>query len=68
MMIPTEGGGDDGITIESEQFLSELFADLLGHVGMLKEQCALKILPAVQTGAQNEMAIEKRAGFAKKRE
>jgi len=25
---------------------------------VLKEQCALEILPAVQTGAQNEMAIE----------
>jgi len=45
-----------------------LFADSLGDIGVLKKQCALKILPAVQAGAQNEMAVEKRAGFAKKRE
>jgi len=32
---------------------------------MLKEKSALKILAAMQTGAQNEMTIEQRTGFPK---
>jgi len=33
----------------------------------LQEQRALKELPAVQAGAQDEMSIEERAGLAEKR-
>ena len=40
-------------------------ADFRGDVGMLKKDRALKVLATVQTGAQNEVAIEQRAGFAK---
>ncbi len=43
-------------------------AHLRSDVGMLQEDCALEILAAVQTGAQDEMAIQQRAGFAEKRE
>jgi hypothetical protein len=35
---------------------------------MLKKDRALEIFAAVQTGAQNKMAIEQGAGFAKKGE
>ena len=33
---------------------------------MLKKQRALEILAAVQTRAQNEVAVQQRAGFAEK--
>jgi hypothetical protein len=35
---------------------------------VLKKYRALEILPAVQAGAQNEVALEQRPGFAEKRE
>jgi len=35
---------------------------------MLEKQRALKILPAMQAGAQHEMPIEQRACFSKERE
>jgi hypothetical protein len=35
---------------------------------MLQQDRALEIFAAMQAGAQNEMAIEQRAGFAEKRE
>jgi hypothetical protein len=46
------------------QLLRELSADLFRNLWMLKKQRALKILPAVQAGAQNEMAIKQRASFS----
>jgi hypothetical protein len=35
---------------------------------MLKQQRALEVLAAVQTGAQDKVAIKQCAGFAKERE
>jgi len=45
--------------------VGQLFANVGGDLGMLKEKCTLKVLPAVQTGAQNEMTIEQRTGLPK---
>ena len=65
---PAEGRGDHGVAIEVAQLICELLANLRRDPGVLKENGALEILAAVQAGAQNEMAVEQRAGFAKKRE
>ena len=35
---------------------------------MLKKEGALKELPAVQAGAQNEVSVEKRPGLAEERQ
>ena len=47
-------------------FVGKPSAYLCGDVGVLKEQRALEILAAVQTGAQNEVAVQQRAGSAEK--
>jgi hypothetical protein len=43
-------------------------SNFCSDVGVLKKQCALEIFPAVQAGAQNEMALKQSPGFAEKRE
>jgi len=45
-----------------------LSAHLRSDVGMLQEDCALEILAAMQSRAQNEMAFQQRTGFPEKRE
>jgi hypothetical protein len=50
------------------QFLREPAAHVRGNVRILKEQGALKELPAVQAGSQNEMAVQQSAGPPEKRE
>ena len=40
----------------------------LGNVGVLQENRALKVFAAMQSGTQNEMALEQGAGFAEKGE
>jgi hypothetical protein len=45
-------------------FVGKPPAYLCGDLSVLKEQRALEILAAVKTRAQNEMAIQQRAGLA----
>ena len=59
-----EGRGDDCIAIKFAQSIGEPSTNSCRNVGMLKEYRALEILPAVQTGPQNEVSIEQRARFA----
>ena len=65
-MIPPRAGE---ITVSQSNWRSlsasqpQTFAAI---VGVLKEQRALEILAAVQTRAQNEVAVQQRAGFAEK--
>ena len=59
---------DDCVAVEFAQSIGQHSANAGGDVGILKKQRALEILPAVQAGAQNEMAVEQRAGFAKESE
>src|SRR5713101_2832538 len=61
----TEGRGDHRVASKYAQLLRQLVADLFRNSWMLKQERALKILPAVQAGAQNKMAIQQRAGFPK---
>jgi len=63
-----EGRRNDYIAFNAPQFIRQSPANFSGDVGVLKEQCALEELPAVEARSQNEMAVEQRAGFAKKRE
>jgi hypothetical protein len=63
-----EGRGNDGIAFDAAQFLSKSSAHVGGNVRVLKEQRALKKLAAVQTGAQDEMAVQQRAGLPEERE
>ena len=64
----TKGRGDHRVAIKFAEIVGEPSADFCGDIRMLKKYCALEILPAVQAGAQNEMAIEERSGFAEKSE
>ena len=63
-----EGRGDDRVAIKFAQFIGEPSTNPCSNVGMLKEYRALEILPAVQAGPQNEMAIEQGPGFTEKGE
>src|SRR6266852_6603600 len=58
--------GDDCVAIKFAQLIREPSTNFCGDLSVLKEQGALEILLAVQAGAQNEVAIEQRASFAKK--
>jgi hypothetical protein len=53
-----KGRGDDRVAIKFAQFVGEPSTDFCSDVRVLKKYCALEILPAVQSGPQNEMAIE----------
>jgi hypothetical protein len=63
-----EGRGDHRVAIKFAEFVGEPSADFCSDLSMLKEYRALEILPAVQAGAQNEMALEQSPGFAEERE
>ena len=63
-----EGRRNDCIALNAPQFIRQSPANSSGDVGVLKEQRALEELPAVEARSQNEMAVEQRAGLAKKRE
>jgi hypothetical protein len=60
--------GDHRVAIKFAEFVSEPSTDFCRDVGVLKKYRALKILPAVQTGPQNEVALEQSPGFAEKGE
>ena len=63
----TEGRGDHRIALKIAQFVRETAANFRGDLCVLQEQGALEKLPAMQPGAQNEMAIEERARLAEER-
>ena len=63
-----EGRGDDRVAIKFAQVIGEPSTNSCRNVGMLKKYRALEILPAVQAGVQNEVAIEQGTSFAKKGE
>jgi hypothetical protein len=63
-----QGRRNDGIAFQPAEFISQLAANIRCDISVLKEQGTLEELPAVQAGAQDEMAVEQRAGLAKERE
>jgi hypothetical protein len=62
-----QGGGDYSIALQVAQFVREAAANFRGDIGVLEKQGALEELPAVQAGAQHEMAIKQCAGLAEQR-
>ena len=65
---PAKGRGDHRVAIKFAEFVGEPSTDFCSDLGVLKEYRALEILPAVQAGAQNEVALEQSPGFAEKSE
>ena len=63
-----KGRGDNGVAFDVTQFVGQPSADVRGDVGVLKQDRALKELPAMQAGAQYEMTVQERAGFSEERE
>jgi hypothetical protein len=63
-----ERRGNHGVAFNVSQFIREPSANIRSDVGVLKKQGALEKLAAVKARSQNEMAVEQRAGLAKKRE
>jgi hypothetical protein len=59
-----KGRGDHRVAIKFAEFVGEPSTDFCSDVRVLKEYRALKILPAVQAGPQDEMAIEQSPGLA----
>jgi hypothetical protein len=62
-----EGRGDDGVALEAAQFIGEPSANIRRDRGVLQKDRALEELPAMQTGTQNEMAVEQGARLAEER-
>jgi len=62
-----QGGGDYGVALKVAQFVGQAAANIRGDCGVLEEQGALEKLPAVQAGAQHEMAVKQRTRLAEKR-
>jgi hypothetical protein len=61
---PAHGGGDDGLGVERADWLGEGGAELLDDGHLLQGEGALKILAAMESASEDEMALEERAGFA----
>jgi hypothetical protein len=61
----TESGGDHAIASNVAEPICQQSANTRRKIRMLQQQRALKELPAVQSGAEHEMAIEQRARFVK---
>jgi hypothetical protein len=59
----TEGRGDYFIGLDAAEFLSQHAAHLGRDRGMPEQQRALEELPAVESGAQEEMPLEQRPGL-----
>ena len=53
---------------KSAQLFGQSTTNSRGDIGVLQQESALEILPAVQTGPQNEMAIQQRTCLAKQGE
>jgi len=41
----------------------EIQANLCGNIGVLQDQCTLKILTAVEPGTEDKMAFQQRVGL-----
>ena len=63
-----QGGRDNRIALDLAQFVSQTAAHFRSYLGVLEQDGALKELAAVQAGAEDKMAVEKRAGFSKESE
>ena len=61
----TESGRNHGVTFDIGEFGCEFTADFRRQAGVLEYQRALKVLAAVQPGAQDEMSRKQRAGAGK---
>jgi hypothetical protein len=57
----TEGGRDNRVARDGAELIGEPPANVSGDVGVLEEQGALEELPAVEAGAQYEMAVKQRS-------
>ena len=62
------GGSDNGARIERTKLFGESSPKLLDDRHFLQSQGALEELAAVQTAAENEVAIEESAGLSEKRQ
>ncbi len=60
----TERDADDHLRLVAEKLVGEPEAGTARIVRVLQKLCALHVLVAVQTRRQNEVTLEKRAGFA----
>ena len=58
------GGGNDGGRAEVADFGGEFSAELFDDRHLLQSNGALKELAAVESAAENEVALKKRAGVA----
>ena len=64
----THGGRDNRrepavrLGVKRPEFRGQFPADLRGHRGILQEQGALEELPAVEPGAEDEVAVQKGSG------
>lgn len=59
-----DGRGDDSRRLESAQLFGKESADMGGHSGILQKKRALEKLAAMQSAAEDEMSVKKRAGFS----
>jgi hypothetical protein len=57
------GWRNDGITFHLCEFRCKVATNFRRNVGVLQDQSALEVLPAVQAGAENEVAIQQRTCF-----
>ena len=65
---PAKSGGDDRVAFKMPKLVRQPPADVCRDVGILEEKRALKKLPAMQAGSQNEVAIEQSPCSAEERE
>jgi hypothetical protein len=54
---------DNGIAFYVPKFCCQVAADFRGDIGVLQDHGTLEILPAVQTGTENEMAMQQCTRF-----
>lgn len=65
----TYGRGDDSrhpsihLRVVRAEFIGQFTTDASGDGRILKEKCALEKLPAVQTGAEDEMTVQQGSGL-----
>jgi hypothetical protein len=64
---PAQGGRNHRVAFDVPQFVREPGANIRRDSRVLKEQSALKKLPAMQARPQDKMPVEERARLAKKR-
>ncbi|MGH8092344.1 MAG: hypothetical protein ACREIF_02565 [Chthoniobacterales bacterium] len=67
MVIPPRGRRDDRVVLQIAQLVRRLTTDWRRDLRVLTEERARKELAAVQTGAQDNVSVEERAGPSKER-